>query len=90
MSFAKTDTADKVVEIVVRQLAIKEKDTVNAETKLSQLGADSLDIVEIVMGFEEEFGVTIEEESARGISTVQDAANLIDELVEKKNATAEA
>ncbi|GMP35389.1 hypothetical protein CsSME_00007840 [Camellia sinensis var. sinensis] len=48
------------------------------------LGADSLDTVEIVMGLEEEFGISVEEESAQNIATVQDAADLIDKLIEKK------
>jgi uncharacterized protein (DUF697 family) len=41
--------------------------------------------VEIVMGLEEEFGISVEEESAQSIATVQDAADLIENLVEKKN-----
>lgn len=42
--------------------------------------------VEIVMGLEEEFGITVEEESAQSIATVQDAADLIEKLVEKSSA----
>ncbi|KAJ6694230.1 hypothetical protein OIU85_004966 [Salix viminalis] len=53
--------------------------------KFSTLGADSLDTVEIVMGLEEAFGISVEEESAQSIATVQDAADLIEKLVEKKD-----
>lgn len=42
--------------------------------------------VEIVMGLEEEFGISVEEESAQSIATVQDAANMIEDLIEKKDA----
>ena len=44
--------------------------------------------VEIVMTLEEEFGISVEEENSQNITTVQEAADLIDKLVEKKNATA--
>ncbi|KAE8670379.1 Acyl carrier protein 1 [Hibiscus syriacus] len=55
------------------------------ESKFTALGADSLDTVEIVMGLEEEFGISVEEESAQHILTVQDAADLIEKLVEHKS-----
>ncbi|KAL1548514.1 acyl carrier protein [Salvia divinorum] len=81
---AKPETVKKVVDIVRKQLALPEDRVVSGESKFSVLGADSLDTVEIVMGLEEEFGICVEEESAQSISTVQEAADLIEELLEKK------
>ncbi|RWR94696.1 acyl carrier protein 1, chloroplastic [Cinnamomum micranthum f. kanehirae] len=82
---AKKETVDKVCEIVRKQLALPEDSSVTGESKFSQLGADSLDTVEIVMGLEEAFGISVEEESAQTIATVQDAADLIEKLVETKD-----
>ncbi|KAA8548525.1 hypothetical protein F0562_000208 [Nyssa sinensis] len=83
---AKPETVDKVCEIVRKQLALPADSTVSGESKFASLGADSLDTVEIVMGLEEEFGISVEEESAQTIATVQDAADLIEKLIEKKGA----
>ncbi|XP_057992197.1 acyl carrier protein 1, chloroplastic isoform X2 [Hevea brasiliensis] len=83
-SRAKPETLDKVCEIVRNQLALAPDSVVNGESKFVALGADSLDTVEIVMGLEEEFGISVEEETAQSIITVQDAADLIEKLLEKK------
>ncbi|KAL9266786.1 Acyl carrier protein 1, chloroplastic-like protein [Drosera capensis] len=80
---AKPETVEKVCLIVKKQLALPDDTAVTADSKFASLGADSLDTVEIVMGLEEEFGITVEEESAQSIATIQDAANLIDELISK-------
>ncbi|KAF2287712.1 hypothetical protein GH714_002413 [Hevea brasiliensis] len=82
--FAKPETLDKVCEIVRNQLALAPDAVVNGESKFVALGADSLDTVEIVMGLEEEFGISVEEETAQSIVSVQDAADLIEKLLEKK------
>lgn len=82
---AKTETVNKVVSIVKKQLALSDETKVSGESKFSELGADSLDTVEIVMGLEEEFGISVEEDSAQSIATVQDAADLIEKLVEKNS-----
>ncbi|XP_058076792.1 acyl carrier protein 1, chloroplastic-like [Magnolia sinica] len=82
---AKSETVDKVCKIVRSQLALPEATAITGESKFSQLGADSLDTVEIVMGLEEAFGISVEEESAQSITTVQDAADLIEKLVEQKS-----
>ncbi|KAL6970329.1 acyl carrier protein [Sarracenia purpurea var. burkii] len=81
---AKPDTVDKVCEIVRKQLALPVDTPVTGDSKFADLGADSLDTVEIVMGLEEEFGISVEEESAQNITKVQDAADLIEKLVESK------
>ncbi|TVU49975.1 hypothetical protein EJB05_01323 [Eragrostis curvula] len=81
---AKQETVDKVCSIVKNQLALPDGTVVTGESKFSELGADSLDTVEIVMGLEEEFNITVDETSAQDIATVQDAANLIEKLVTEK------
>ncbi|GMY21207.1 acyl carrier protein 1, chloroplastic-like [Fagus crenata] len=83
---AKPETVEKVCNIVKKQLALPDDSAVNGESKFAALGADSLDTVEIVMGLEEEFEISVEEESAQSIATVQDAADLIEKLIEKKGA----
>ncbi|KAG8478925.1 hypothetical protein CXB51_028953 [Gossypium anomalum] len=94
---AKPETVDKVCEIVRKQLALPSDKAVTGESKFAELGADSLDTyvrnsiewafqVEIVMGLEEEFGITVEEDNAQSISTVHDAAELIDKLCGEKSA----
>ncbi|KAI3716848.1 hypothetical protein L1987_68040 [Smallanthus sonchifolius] len=81
---ATPETVDKVCNIVRKQLALPEDSAVTGESKFASLGADSLDTVEIVMGLEEEFGISVEEESAQTIATVQDAADLIEKLISKE------
>ncbi|KAB2630086.1 acyl carrier protein 1 [Pyrus ussuriensis x Pyrus communis] len=83
---AKPETVAKVSKIVRKQLALPDDSAVTGESKFSELGADSLDTVEIVMGLEEEFGISVEEDSAQTIATVQDAADLIEKLIEKNKA----
>ena len=70
---------ERVKEIIVEQLGVEE-DEVNPNAKfIEDLGADSLDIVELVMAMEEEFEVEIPDEEAEHIKTVQDAVNFINE-----------
>ncbi|TXG55970.1 hypothetical protein EZV62_017283 [Acer yangbiense] len=83
---AKPETVQKVCDIVRKQLALAADIELTPESKFSALGADSLDTVEIVMGLEEEFDISVEEESSQNITTVQEAADLIEKLVEKKTA----
>ncbi|KAK1408087.1 hypothetical protein QVD17_39720 [Tagetes erecta] len=80
---ATPETVDKVCNIVRKQLALGDDAAVTGESKFASLGADSLDTVEIVMGLEEEFGISVEEESAQTIATVQDAADMIEKLISK-------
>ncbi|XP_052188789.1 acyl carrier protein 1, chloroplastic-like isoform X1 [Diospyros lotus] len=83
---AKPETVEKVCEIVRKQLALPAETSVTGDSTFATLGADSLDTVEIVMGLEEEFGISVEEDSAQSIGTVQEAADLIEQLMEKKGA----
>ena len=71
-------TEQKVIEILSKQLRV-EKDKINAETNIaSDLGADSLDLVEILMSLEEEFNISIPDEAIPGIVTVGDLVKFID------------
>ncbi|KAM7269782.1 hypothetical protein ACFE04_025279 [Oxalis oulophora] len=81
---AKPETVEKVSDIVRKQLALPAETTLTPASKFSELGADSLDTVEIVMTLEEEFDISVEEESSQNITTVQEAADLIEKLVQKK------
>lgn len=73
------DTLERVKDIVVEELAI-DKEEVTAEASfIDDLGADSLDVVELIMAFEEEFDLEIPDEEAENIGTVQDAVDYIKE-----------
>ena len=73
-----SETLEKVKKVVVNQLSVDES-LVTPESSFSgDLDADSLDTVELVMAFEEEFGCEIPEEEAEKIQTVQDAVNYIE------------
>lgn len=70
---------DKVSKIIVDQLGVEEDEVTSAASFTDDLGADSLDIVELVMAFEEEFDLEIPDEDAEKITTVKDAVNYISE-----------
>ena len=70
--------ADKVKEIVVEQLGVDENQVDAAASFVDDLGADSLDIVELVMAFEEAFDLDIPDEDAEKIATVKDAVDYIE------------
>ena len=73
-----SETADRVTKIVVEHLGV-DADKVTVDSSfIDDLGADSLDIVELVMAFEEEFGVEIPDDAAEKIGTVKDAIAFID------------
>ena len=73
-----SDTAERVKKIVVEHLGV-EADKVTADASfIDDLGADSLDIVELVMAFEEEFGIEIPDEDAEKITRVKEAVEYID------------
>ena len=72
----------RVKQIIVEQLGVDEGQVDNSASFVDDLGADSLDIVELVMAFEEAFGVEIPEDAAEKITTVKDAI----EYIEKQKA----
>ena len=69
----------QVKKIVAEQLGVKEEEVTNDASFVDDLGADSLDTVELVMRFEEEFGIEIPDEDAEKIQSVRDAYNYIDQ-----------
>jgi acyl carrier protein len=72
-------TADKVREIIVEQLGVDPNQVTSDAHFIDDLGADSLDTVELVMAFEEEFSVEIPDEDAEKISTVKSAIDYLEE-----------
>ena len=71
--------ADRVKKIIVDQLGVEEELVTPEASFVDDLGADSLDTVELVMALEEEFGIEIPDEDAEKIATVQDAITYIKE-----------
>ncbi len=76
-------TFEKVRDIVVEQLGAEADDVTMESTFIDDLGADSLDIVELIMAFEEEFSIEIPDEAAEKIKTVQDVVAYIDQNQDK-------
>ena len=72
-------TFEKVRDIVVDQLGVEPDEVAIESTFIDDLGADSLDIVELIMAFEEEFGIEIPDEAAEKIKTGQDVVSYIDQ-----------
>lgn len=73
-----SETGDRVKKIVIEHLGVEAEKVTEDASFIDDLGADSLDIVELVMAFEEEFGVEIPDDAAEKISTVNDAIEYID------------
>jgi len=76
--FPMSDTAERVKKIVVEHLGVEADKVTEAASFIDDLGADSLDTVELVMAFEEEFGVEIPDDAAETILTVGEAVKYID------------
>jgi acyl carrier protein len=74
-----SDIADRVKKIVVEHLGVEEEKVTENASFIEDLGADSLDTVELVMAFEEEFGLEIPDDAAEKIQTVKDAIDFIKE-----------
>ena len=77
-----SDTADRVKKIVVEHLGIEEAKVTDSASFIDDLGADSLDTVELVMAFEEQFSVEIPDDAAEKILTIKDAVDFLE-----KNST---
>ena len=69
---------ERVKQIIVEQLGVDEGEVTPSASFVDDLGADSLDTVELVMAFEEEFGCEIPDDAAEKIVTVKDAVNFIE------------
>jgi len=72
-------TFERVKKVIVEQLQVSEDEVTETASFVEDLGADSLDVVELVMGLEEEFEIEIPDEDAEKIKTVDDAVKYIDE-----------
>lgn len=79
MAFTIEDTTLKVKKVVADKLSIPQ-DNIALESTLKDLGADSLDIVEMIMSFEEVFGIEIKDEDAEKIKTVREAIDYMHPL----------
>ena len=74
-----SDIADRVKNIVVEHLGVDADKVVEGASFIDDLGADSLDTVELVMAFEEEFGIDIPDEDAEKMGSVKDAISYLEE-----------
>lgn len=73
-----SDIAERVKKIVIEHLGVEEDKVVDSASFVDDLGADSLDTVELVMAFEEEFSIEIPDDVAEKITTIKDAIEHID------------
>ncbi|MEA2085033.1 MAG: acyl carrier protein [Thermodesulfobacteriota bacterium] len=76
-----SDIEGKLNDIIVDQLSVKAESVVPGASFVDDLGADSLDLVELIMAFEETFDIEIPDEDAEKIITVQDAVNYMNSVV---------
>jgi acyl carrier protein len=74
-----SDVKSKVVSIIVDKLGVEESEVAEAASFTNDLGADSLDTVELIMEFEKEFNIAIPDDQAENIQTVGDAIKYIEE-----------
>ena len=72
---------DKIKEIIVKNLGVKESEVTRNASFVNDLGADSLDCVELVIDFEHEFGIEIDDNEAENINTVGEAIDYIKKLI---------
>ena len=78
-----SETADIVKSIIAEKLVIELSQVTPAASFTNDLGADSLDTVELIMSFESEFGISIPDEEAEKISTVSDAIDYVEKTLNK-------
>jgi acyl carrier protein len=74
-----SDISSKVKEIIVEKLGVDESEVTNEASFTNDLGADSLDTVELIMEFEKEFNISIPDEQAESITTVGDAIKYLED-----------
>jgi acyl carrier protein len=86
MSTEKQSIEERLKEIIIKQLDANKKPVTLESSFINDLGADSLDIVELVMEFEDAFDMSIPDEDAEKIQTVGDAVNYIKERKQKDGA----
>ncbi len=81
-----SEIADRVREIIAEQLLVDVDEVTDEASFVEDLGADSLDTVELIMEFEDEFGVEIPDEDAEKVQTVGEAITYIEKMVQEKEA----
>jgi acyl carrier protein len=80
-----SDAESKVREIIINELGVEAEKVTNDASFVEDLGADSLDTVELVMAFEEEFGIDIPDEDAEQLRTVGDAVDYMAKRADESN-----
>ncbi|MCX7750536.1 MAG: acyl carrier protein [Candidatus Bipolaricaulota bacterium] len=83
-----SEIADRVREIIAEQLLVDLEEVTDEASFVNDLGADSLDTVELIMEFEDEFGIEIPDEAAEEIETVGEAIAYIEARVQEKEGAA--
>jgi len=81
-----SDVSEKVRTIICDQLMVDQDEITDESSFVEDLGADSLDTVELIMEFEDEFGIEISDEQAEKISTVGEAVAYLEKLLSEKQA----
>lgn len=76
-----SEVREKVKQVIVEKLGVEESEVTNEATFVDDLGADSLDTVELIMAFEETFGLEIPDDEAEKIRTVGDAVSYLEKKV---------
>lgn len=84
MTIDRTDTAAKIIQLIASEIQITDITTIKESATFVDLGADSLDMVEIIMKLEEQFGVEISDEDAERLKTVGDVIDYIHAARNKK------
>jgi len=79
-----SDISDKIKAIICDQLMVDPEEVTDESSFVEDLGADSLDTVELIMEFEDEFGIEISDEQAEQISTVGEAVSYLEKLLAEK------
>ena len=82
-SLKNEELVTKITQIIVGQLSVDQEKVKPEASFTEDLGADSLDVVELVMAFEQEFGIEISDDNAGKIKTVKDVIDHIEELINK-------
>ena len=78
------ETREQIIDIIVNKLGANREDVVESANFTNDLGADSLDTVELIMAFEEEFGIQSQDNQAEKINTVGDAISFVEEALKNK------
>lgn len=76
--FARQDTLDRIVTLIVQELKV-DRERVNETVTFAELGADSLDMVQIIMKLEETFGIEINDQDAEKMTTLRDVVDYVQE-----------